>query len=116
MTLSLDQPVYAAADGPTLTAHLAIRNKTSDPIALTFFSGQMYDLEIRDEDGAVVFRWSKGKVFTQIMFDDVVEDERDFLITAPLTGLPAGRYLAEAWLVVEGPEKSYSASAEFEIL
>ena len=51
--LVLDRSVYAASD--TLTARLTIRN--SDPGnggVLSFSSGQMYDLEIRDGDGKVI--------------------------------------------------------------
>ena len=115
MTLSLDQAVYAAADSPAMTARLTIRNEASNPVTLTFLSGQVYDLEIRNEKGDVVYRWSTGKVFPQIVFDDVVDGEKDYWIAAPLAGLPAGNYSAQAWLVVEGPPKSYSASASFRI-
>jgi len=115
VTLSLDRAVYASADAPTLTARLTIRNTTSAPLTLTFFSGQIYDLEIRNEAGDIVYRWSKGKDFAQIVFDDVVQGEKDYLIAAPLAGLRPGNYVAQAWLEVDGPPKTYSASAAFQI-
>ena len=115
MTLSLDRAIYASADAPTLTARLTIRNAASSPVSLTFLSGQIYDLEIRNDKGDVVYRWSAGKVFPQIVFEDVVDDEKDYWIAAPLAGLPVGNYLARAWLAVDGPLEPYSASASFRI-
>jgi hypothetical protein len=115
MTLSLDRAIYASADAPTLTARLTIRNAASNPVTLTFLSGQIYDLEIRNDKGDVVYRWSTGKVFPQIVLDDVVDDEKDYWIEAPLAGLPTGNYVAQAWLAVDGPPESYSASASFRI-
>src|SRR5579864_6230693 len=62
--LELDRDIYAVSD--TLTARLNIRNSTGDPATpgvLSFSTGQMYDLEIRDGDGQVVALWSRGKAF-----------------------------------------------------
>ena len=115
MTLSLDQAVYASADSPAMTARLTIRNAAFNPVTLTYLSGQIYDLEIMNEKGDVVYRWSTGKVFPQIVFDDVVDGEKDYWIAASLAGLPVGNYVAQAWLAVDGPRESYSASASFRI-
>ena len=113
MTLALDRAVYT--DSATLTARLTIRNTTSDPVSLTFLTGQIYDLEIKNQKGDVVYRWSNGRLFPQIVSDVAIEGEKDYVITAPLADLPAGNYVAQAWLVADGPARAYSASAAFQI-
>jgi hypothetical protein len=111
----LNQGVYTPPDSPTLAARLSIHNSATDPVTLIFLTGQIDDLEIRDDEGKVVFLWSKGKLFAQIVTTVEMQDERDHVITAPLVGLRLGKYVAQGWLVVDGPQRAYSASARFEI-
>lgn len=111
--LALDQAVYAAS--ATLNARLSIRNSTTDPVSLTFPTGQIYDLEIRDDQGNAVYLWSKNKVFPQMVTTLQLQYEKDYMIAAPLAGLPPGKYVAQGWLAVEGPPRAYSGSARFEI-
>ena len=113
--LALDSAVYKASDSPTLTARLSIRNSTADPVSLTFLTGQIYDLEIRDDQGNVVFVWSKGKVFPQLVTTVQIQDEKDYIVTVPLASLSPGKYVVQAWFTVEGPARAYSSSARFEI-
>ncbi len=114
-SLALDHAVYSAPDSTKLAARLSIRNTTADPVNLTFITSQTYDLEIRDAQGNVVYLWSKGKIFSQIAFTEAIQDEKDYIITAPLDNLPPGKYVAQGWLVVEGPPRAYSASAVFQV-
>ncbi len=113
--LALDSAIYKASDSPALTARLSIRNTTADPVSLTFLTGQIYDLEIRDDQGTVVFLWSKGKLFPQLVTTVQIQDEKDYVITAPLANLPPGKYVVQGWFTVEGPARAYSSSARFEI-
>ncbi|HYL35245.1 MAG TPA: BsuPI-related putative proteinase inhibitor [Bryobacteraceae bacterium] len=113
--LALDRAVYLASDSPTLSVRLSIRNSTSDPVTLTFPTGQIYDLEIRDDQGNVAFLWSMGKAFPQIVTTFEIQYEKDYVIAAPLAGLPPGKYVAQGWFAVAGPRRAYSASARFEI-
>ena len=119
VSLSLDRAVYpgpsAWFDTSTLSARFSIRNVTSDPLALTFPTGQIYDLEIRDDRGNVVFLWSKDRVFPQIVTTVQLQDEKDYIITAPTNNLAPGKYVAQAWLTVAGPARAYSASVAFQV-
>jgi hypothetical protein len=112
--LALDRDMYAASD--TLTAHLTIRN--SDPGApgvLSFSSGQIYDLEIRDEQGNVVLLWSRGKVFPQLISELQIPDQKEYVISVPLVKMARGKYVVQGWFTTDGPPRTYSASARFQI-
>ena len=109
--ISLDQPSSSAS----LSARLTVRNTTGQPVTLTFPTGQIYDLEIRNATNDVVYRWSRDKVFTQIFASLGLQGEKTWTIVAPLTNLPAGRYVVQAWLAVEGPPRAYSASTAFDL-
>lgn len=114
-TLSLDHAVYLASSSPVLVARLSIRNTTADPAVLVFNSSQIYDLEIRDDNGNVVYQWSNGKAFSQVATTLVIQDEQDYIIMAPLVNLAAGAYTAESWFVTAGSPGNYAASVGFQI-
>ena|ERR1700730_5248606 len=112
--LALDRTVYAVSD--TLTARLSIRNSDpGNPGILSFSSGQMYDLEIRDGDGNVVYLWSRGKAFPQIVSELEIPDQKEHVIGVPLVKLPRGNYVVQCWFTTDGPPRAYSASARFQI-
>ena len=112
--LGLDRDIYATSD--TLTARLTIRNdEPGSPGVLSFSSGQMYDLEIRDGNGSVVYLWSRGKVFAQTVSELEIQDQKEYVISAPLAKLPRGNYVARGWFTTDGPPRAYSASARFQI-
>ena len=100
-------------DAPYGTARLTLRNSTSAPIPLVFPSGQSYDLKIRNEKGEVVYTWSADKLFAQIFrTESFGPGERNYAILLPLSTLPAGKYVAEAYLTTS-PAGTYSASVAF---
>jgi intracellular proteinase inhibitor BsuPI len=112
--LTLDRDIYAASD--TLTARLTIRNSDpGTPGFLSFSSGQIYDLEIRDGQGNVVLLWSRGKVFPQVISELEIQDQKEYLISVPLVKLPRGKYVVQGWFTSAGPPRAYSASARFHI-
>jgi hypothetical protein len=112
--LALDRDIYAASE--TLTARLTIRN--SDPGApgvLNFSSGQIYDLEIRDDQGNTVLLWSRGKVFPQVVSELEIQDQKEYVISVPLIKMARGKYVVQGWFTTDGPPRAYSASARFQI-
>ena len=124
-SLTLDRSVYTAnlappIDPPQMTARLTLRNNTSQPVVLTFGSGQRYDLELKNERGEVVYRWSDGMMFTMLFGQERFgPGETNYTIVHKLAGqdgkpLPTGKYVAEGWITCteEGP---YRATAGFEI-
>jgi hypothetical protein len=112
--LELDGTVYAPSD--MLTARLTVRNSDpGNPGILNFSSGQMYDLEIRDGNGSVVYLWSRGKVFPQVISELEIEDQKEYVVSVPLPKLPRGGYVIKGWFTSDGPPRAYSASARFQI-
>jgi hypothetical protein len=112
----LDREVYGWSD--TLTARLLVHNSTGDPATpgfLSFSSGQMYDIEIRDGDGNVVYLWSRGKAFAQIISELEIQDQKEYVISVPLGKLSRGNYVVQGWFTTDGPPRAYSASARFQI-
>jgi hypothetical protein len=128
-SLTLDEAVYIAnlmppidplSSVPRLTARLTLRNTTDKPLTLDFASGQRYDMEIKDEKGAVVYRWSDGMAFTMALGQETIgPGEKNYVIVVRLAGkdgrpLAEGRYTAEAWITTSGP-RSFRASMGFEV-
>jgi hypothetical protein len=93
-------------------ARLTLKNTTGLPIQLQFFTGQRFDLVIRDLAGVIVYRWSTGKVFPDEITTEVLTNgERSWMIEAPVN-LKKGAYLAEGWLTADGGQR-YRASTLF---
>lgn len=127
-SLTLDKSVYWLnlmppfdPRNPTLflTARLTLRATHEPPLVLTFPSGQSFDLELRNEKGDVVYRWSEGKAFTLAIRTVIFGAETNWPVLVRLVGkddrpLPEGKYVAEGWLTTMGP-RAYSASVGFEI-
>ncbi len=128
-SLTLDKPVYTAnlmppvdpiTSIPRLTARLTLRNTTDKPLTLDFTSGQRYDLEIRDDKGAVVLRWSDGRAFIMVLGRETIgPGEKNYVIIVPLADkagrpLAQGKYTAEAWIANTGVQ-SFRASVGFEV-
>ena len=112
--LMLDRDIYGWSD--TLTARLTIRNSDpGSPAVLSFSSGQMYDLEIRDGDGAVVYLWSRGRAFPQLVTELEIQDQKEYVLSVPLEKLKRGNYVVQGWFTTDGPARAYSASARFHI-
>jgi hypothetical protein len=89
--LELDRAVYAWAD--TVTARLTIR----------------------DGNGSVVYLWSRGRVFPQIVSELEIPDQKEFTLSVPLGKLSRGSYVVQGWFTTDGPARAYSASARFQI-
>jgi hypothetical protein len=127
--LSLDMSVYTAnlmppvdqnLSIPRMTARLSLRNTTDQPVTLSFSSGQRYDLELRDERGNVVYRWSDGRAFTMVMGEENFgPGEKNYVVVVRLADkqgqpLAPGKYTAVGWITTSG-QQPYKASAGFEI-
>ena len=115
-SLELNQEVYSP--GEMLTARLSIRDISGDPdhpAVLEFSTGQIYDLEIRDDNGNVVYLWSRGKTFAQIITELEIHQEQSYIVNAELAKLRPGKYVAQGWFTADGPDRAFSASARFQI-
>jgi hypothetical protein len=124
LSLALDKKTYTANSAPrvvpTLTARLTLRNTTDKPVVLEFGSGQRYNLEIQDEHGKVVYRWSDDRAFTMMFGQESLgPGEKSYTVEVRLAdgegrALAPGKYNAEGSITATG-SRVPRASASFEI-
>ncbi len=113
-------PVDKSLGAPVMTARLSLRNTTDRPVRLAFPSGQRYDLELKNQRGDVVYRWSEGRAFSMELGEEMIgPGERNYVVTVRLADnagkpLTQGKYTAEAWLTTMGP-RTYMATVGFQM-
>ena len=89
LAISIDRTASAAR--LTLTVH------SDKPLDLTFPSAQLYEGVIRDHKGREVYRWSRGRMFAEMMSTVSVTHEKTWEVPLKLK-LPAGKYNVEGFL------------------
>ncbi|MEX0765567.1 MAG: BsuPI-related putative proteinase inhibitor [bacterium] len=62
---SITKRVFDAGESVEVT--ITIRNAGANPVTLTFFSGQRFDLLVRRPRGDEIWRWSHDKAFIQVV-------------------------------------------------
>jgi len=113
MMLSVPEAGFSLAVGGTL-ARLTLRVSGDEPVKLTFANAQIYDLVIRNDKGEVVYTWSDGKGFAQVITTQSFgKGEKNWAVRLP-DNLPAGTYSAEGYLTTT-PSGQYTAKTVFEI-
>jgi hypothetical protein len=60
-----DKLIYRV--GTTITVKYTVTNLTDKPLVLTFPTTQQYDWTVTDAEGNLVYRWSDGKAFGQVV-------------------------------------------------
>jgi hypothetical protein len=103
--VSSDSTVFAdvVVDAPVGARHvrftLAVANGSSRRVELTFPSGQTHDFMVLDATGREVWRWSDGRLFTQLLQRRLLES-RDVVTYRQRWPAPpsAGRYTLVAVL------------------
>ncbi len=91
--------VDAAPGSRTVRFALSVTNGTSKRIELNFPSGRTHDFVVLDATGREVWRWSDGRMFTQLMKNRMIE-ARDIVTYDERWPAPpsAGRYTLVAVL------------------
>jgi len=56
-----------ALKGRALVMRMTLENVAPGPIPLAFSTSKTWDAEVRDEEGRVLWRWSAGKLFLQVV-------------------------------------------------
>ncbi len=113
---SLFQVQVARKDATTLTVTMRL-NAGPAPFKVIFPTGQTYDVVLRDPDGDVLWRWSEGQAFIQIVREEeVTEAGLRYAVEVPLAlQLPrpwkAGVYTIEAWLTAGASGREFAGSA-----
>jgi hypothetical protein len=110
--MSLNGTLDATVDGD-VTFTFVVEN-TGGPVELTFRSGQRADVAVTDtESGEEVWRWSAGRMFTQVISTVELASGETLDRTVTWDDPPAGSYEAEATL--EDNNGSASATATFSV-
>jgi hypothetical protein len=102
-------PVAAALDiavGSSIEFAFRVTNNAARRLELRFPSGQTHDIVVVDSVGREVWRWSKGRMFTQALQTRVVDSYATAtweasLPSAGTEALAPGRYVAIASLLRE---------------
>jgi len=68
--LSTDNVVYQS--GEIITIKLKVFNYSTETIDFHFNSSQRYDFIIEDEKGNEVWRWSDGRMFAQMLGEEIL--------------------------------------------
>lgn len=82
----------------SLDARLTLRHTGPEPLNLNFSTSQQFDLQVFDENGKVVYQWSEGRGFLQVLTSLTISGEKLWLVEIPPDRLPPGRYAVRAWL------------------
>lgn len=97
---SLAAQLYVHAGDSSIRVALHVVNTSKKRLELTFPSGQTYDFVILDSLGREMWRWGKGRMFTQALRNKLLAggESLDLEETWESSTLPPGRYTARATL------------------
>lgn len=113
LRLALDQ------DGErSVTARLRLSGDPDAAPMLEFETSQEFDMVLRDETGAAVWRWSDGRVFAAALHQRQAANlAYEARVPLDLGGkpLPGGSYTVEAWLTTTSTERAPRVSALFRL-
>ena len=98
-------------DPAIATAHctFAVRNRSANPIQLSFPTNQQFDIDLIDSAGAVVKAWSDGRAFANIVTTVTLEPGQTKAFVGDISlvdrqGKPLqGEYVARAFLTAGDP-------------
>ena len=90
--------------GNELDVKVILANNTGEVQNFTFSSGQSYDLKLVDDNGDMVYHWSRNKMFIQAIQQLELEpgENKIWETTINLNNLGPGVYDLEGWLTSRG--------------
>lgn len=98
--------------GEVVRFAFAVTNEGAEPVELQFRNGQPADVAV-EQDGAVVWRWSDGRMFSQALWSEQLAPgesvEHELTWDDPATG----RY--EAVATLEAANADLEARTSFEV-
>ncbi|MBE0447737.1 MAG: hypothetical protein IBX64_06515 [Actinobacteria bacterium] len=68
--------------GDKLSLKVSVENVSSESRELSFRSGQKFDIWVKDKSGCEVWRWSYGRMFTQMLETVVIKPNEKISYTA----------------------------------
>lgn len=108
--MALEGRLDVTVRGADVEFALTVQNAGTEPVALEFRSGLIADFAVY-EDGAEVWRWSDGRLFTQAIEAETLAPGESFTDARTWEDAEPGEYAVEATLETTGA--SVEASAEF---
>ncbi len=75
-----------------------VSNEGGGKVEMTFPSGQTHDVIVLDSGGREVWRWSEGRMFTQLLQNKVLRGADTISFRERWPGATRGRYVAVARL------------------
>lgn len=97
----------------TISFTLTVRNESSKTLDLVSATSQIYDIEVYQEPGILVWNWAYGLSFPQVVTTVTLQpgEEKTYQVTWNVCSnqgdpVPSGSYSARARLVTE-PSASY---------
>jgi len=96
-TVSVDDQPSAE----TLRVTLRIQTRPAAPLKLEFFSGQEFNIVLRDLNGNMVYNWAADKLFIQAAHERIVQGFWEETTEVPRPR-DTGAYTVEAWLTTIG--------------
>ena len=105
ISIATDRAIYSIEEPVTIT--LTIFNYTKDTLTFSFASSQRYDFVIEKEE-KVIWRWSSGRVFAQVMGKEVVKPGESLVykeVYRPQKKLTPGIYTVTGMLTCREPLK-----------
>lgn len=116
LTANFEKTVVLFA-GPTLPARdhprsvhvaLLVRNNSAEPIEFTFATTQRFEIELANEHGTIVTRWSQGQLFGQMVSTLALLPHHSWtfkgdlpLYTVDHEWIPSGRYTTRIYLTAD---------------
>jgi len=94
-------PVEGEIGDDSLVVELILVNSSGRNQNLSFNTSQKYDLEIKDEEGRVHWRWSEGKAFAQVLQNLRIEpgEKEVWEVEIAIEDLAPGEYYLTGWIV-----------------
>lgn len=76
----------------------SVTNAGGGKVEMNFPSGKTHDVVVLDSLGRQVWRWSEGRIFTQLLQNRILRSADTLDFDGHWTGAPRGRYVAVAML------------------
>jgi len=95
--MSLDATLDATVNGDVQFS-FRVTNTGTTAVTLTFPSGKRADIAVEDESGSTVWRWSDGRMFTQMITRATLEPGEQIEESFTWSDPPPGRYVARGTL------------------
>lgn len=91
-----DAQLFVRTNESSITFALHVVNMSKRSIELTFPTGQTHDFVVVDSTGREVWRWGRGRMFTQTLRNKMLRrgDTMNVEESIASSALPPGRYIA----------------------